>query len=240
MKTALVTGGTRGIGRAIVEKLISENYRVIFTYHSKSEIAESMIKEYGSDKVSAKCIIGFNKVDYHQWLKQVQEQYGSIDSLILNAGITKDSMFITMSETDFSDVISSNFLNQFLLIQMVAKGMVYRKSGSIVILSSVAASNGSPGQTNYSASKGALLSFAKTLSKELGPYQIRVNTVSPGFIETDMTKKVDKKIIDNMKDTIPLRRLGAASEIANVVSFLISSQASYVQGANIVVDGGMT
>jgi 3-oxoacyl-[acyl-carrier protein] reductase len=240
MKTALVTGGTRGIGRAIVERLLAEEYNIVFTYHSKSEIADSMIKEFGANRVSSKCTKGFGKKEFHEWLKEIQASFGPIDSLVVNAGITRDAMFLTMTEENFTEVMSSNFLDSFLLIQMVAKGMVYRRSGSIVVLSSVAATDGSPGQTNYSASKGALISFAKTLGKELGPYQVRVNSVSPGFIETDMTKKVDQKVIDHMKGSIPLKRLGQAKEIANVVSFLLSSQASYIHGSNIVVDGGMT
>lgn len=239
MKTAIVTGGTRGIGRAIVERLQREKYFVFFTYKNSDSIAREIESAYEDGSVKGVRLDINDHQDVQNFVKEVQAKTSKIDLIVLNAGITKDSLFATMTQDDWVSVNRTNHLDNFFLLQAVAKVMIYQKDGQIVFVSSVAGFGGSPGQSNYSSSKGAINSFAKNLSKEMGKHKVRVNVVSPGFIETDMSKKVNPMYLRDLVRTIPLGRMGKPNEVAAVVSFLASEEAAYVHGTNIVVDGGL-
>ena len=234
-KTAIVTGGTRGIGRAIVEKLQKENYNVYFTFSKSFEISKEIENNYPDTSVRGFCINNNIK----KVIDDILLECSNVDLLVVNSGITRDNLFAIMEEKDWYEVHHVNHLQNFQLLQTIVKQMIYQKYGNIIFISSIASFSGNLGQSSYASSKGAITSFSKNLSKELGQFWLRVNTISPGYIDTDMTRSISSKSIKELIKTIPLKIFGKPEEIASVVSFLSSEQASYINGANIVVDGGI-
>ncbi len=241
-KTALVTGGARGIGAAIVRDLAEGGATVLFTYRRNRDAASALAADWKGD---AGIVRGFecdskDTESVCALVDQVIEEYGSIDILVLNAGVTRDQYLMMMNDEDFDKVIDTNLKGAFRFAKAVSRAMMARKSGTIVAISSTAAHFGTAGQTNYCASKGGLEAFCRALAAELAPKGIRVNVVTPGFIDTEMTAKMPRQIKQAAKDRILLKRFGTADEVAKVVCFLASDEASYIVGQSIVVDGGLT
>jgi len=239
-KIALVTGASRGIGRAIAAALGSEQATVIGTATSQAGadsitagLVDAGIKGTGmvldvSDPESiAVCI------------KQVNESYGAPDILVNNAGITRDNLLMMMKDEQWNDIIDTNLSSVFRMSKAVIRPMMKKRSGRIINISSVVGATGNPGQTNYAASKAGLVGFSKSLAREIGSRNITVNTVAPGFIDTDMTRELTTEQRDALTAQIPLRRLGSAEEVAATVVFLASPAAAYITGETIHVNGGM-
>lgn len=240
-KTAIVTGGSRGIGRAICVALAQEGANVVTCYAHGADGANETVKlcqEYGVKAEAIKADVA-NNDDVAAMITKVKSEYGSVDILVNNAGITKDNLILKMNEADFNQVIDTNLKGAFLCIQNVAKIMLKQKSGKIINISSVVGVSGNAGQANYAASKAGLIGLTKSVAKELGSRGITVNAVAPGFIETDMTAKLPDEVVDEMKKSIPMKSLGQVEDVANLVAFLASDHARYITGQVICVDGGM-
>ncbi len=240
-KTALITGATRGIGKGIAEAFAKQGANVAFTYSSSVEAAVALEKELEAMGVKAK---GYQsnaaKFDAAQDLAaDVLKEFGSIDVLINNAGITKDNLLMRISESDFDDVIEVNLKSVFNLTKAVIRPMMKQRGGSIINMSSVVGVQGNAGQTNYAASKSGMLGFTKSVALELGSRNIRCNAIAPGFIETEMTAKLDEKVVDGWRQAIPLKRGGSPEDIANACVFLASDMSTYITGQTLNVDGGM-
>ncbi len=236
-QTILVTGGSRGIGRAIVERFAREGGRVFFTYHQSAEQAAQVAAGCGAQAIQCSQT---DSAAVSRAVDQVLAGTGQIDILVNNAGITSDQFLMLMPEEDWSKVVDTNLNGAFRWCKAVSRPMLKARRGVIINIASVSGLVGVMGQTNYAASKGALLAFGRALAAELGPRGIRVNTVVPGFIETDMTAKVPRQIRQQSLERITLKRFGKPEEVAAVVSFLASSSASYILGQTIIVDGGLT
>lgn len=240
-KTAIVTGGSRGIGRAICIALAKEGANVVTCYAHGADGANETVKlcqEYGVKAEAVKADVADND-DVAAMITKVKTEYGSVDILVNNAGITKDNLILKMNEDDFNQVIDTNLKGAFLCIQNVARIMLKQKSGKIINISSVVGVSGNAGQANYAASKAGLIGMTKSVAKELGSRGITVNAVAPGFIETDMTAKLPDEVVDEMKKSIPMKSLGQVEDVANLVAFLASDNARYITGQVICVDGGM-
>ncbi len=241
-KKALVTGGSRGIGKAVVIDLASRGADVVFTYHSSEEAAKNLqeeVKKYGTKIFSIQADAGdFAKAN--EVIKFTLEKLGGLDILVNNAGITKDNLLLRMSEEDFDAVIDANLKSVFNYSKAVIKIMIGQKSGKIINIASVVGLIGNPGQANYVASKAGVIGFTKSLAKELASRNINVNTIAPGYIATDMTNKLNVAQKDVIKSLIPLKKIGSAEDIAKVVSFLSSSESDYITGQTIAVDGGLS
>ncbi|NQX82055.1 MAG: 3-oxoacyl-[acyl-carrier-protein] reductase [Flavobacteriaceae bacterium] len=240
-KTAIITGATRGIGRAIAIEYAKQGANVAFTYSSSVDAAVKLEEELTSLGIKAK---GYKsnaaKFDAAQELAaDVLKEFGSIDILVNNAGITRDNLLMRMSEQDFDDVIEVNLKSVFNLTKAVIKPMMKQRKGSIINMSSVVGVNGNAGQSNYSASKAGILGFSRSVALELGSRNIRSNVIAPGFIETEMTEKLDQEVVKGWRKSIPLRRGGTPEDIANVCVFLASDMSAYVTGQTLGVDGGM-
>ena len=240
-KTALVTGATRGIGRAIALLFAQHGANVAFTYHSSSAAAEAIIKEMESFGVQAKAFASdaASFESSHEVVKQVVEVFGRIDILVNNAGITKDGLMMRMSEQQWDDVINTNLKSAFNFIHAVTPVMAKQRGGSIINMSSVVGVSGNAGQCNYSASKAGLIGLTKSIAKEMGPRGIRANAIAPGFIETDMTNKLSQEVRDAWAQQIPLRRGGTPEDVAKVALFLASDLSGYVSGQVINCCGAM-
>ncbi len=239
-KKALVTGSTRGIGKAIVHRLAKAGADVVVTGTTEEkakEVAESL-KSYGVNAIGVKMDLRDDK-SIEEAFEKINEEFGDIDILVNNAGITRDALFMRMSDEDWEDVINVNLNGTFRVTKRVVRGMIKKRWGRIINMSSVIGFAGNQGQTNYSASKSALLGFTKSLAKELGPRNITVNAVAPGFIETDMTAGLSEEVKEWYKSHIVLGRFGSPEEVADVVLFLSSDMASYITGEIIHVNGGM-
>ncbi len=237
-KVALVTGGSRGIGKACAFELAKAGCDVVINYAGNSEAAEKTVEELKALGSNASCykFDVSNQAEVDENIAKIIEQYGRIDVLLNNAGITRDDLFIRMDADKWNAVINTNLNSAFYVSKPVVKLMMKQRSGSIVNTSSIVGLYGNPGQANYSAAKAGLIGFTKSLAKELGSRGIRVNAVCPGFIATDMTK--DLPNIDEYLKAIALRRLGEAEDIAKAVKFL-ALDADYITGQALEVDGGM-
>ncbi len=240
-KIALVTGGTRGIGKKVAEKFAKEGYNLVLNYVSDNTDINSVIdsfKEYKNEVILVKADVSkFNECE--NLVKEAIEKFGKIDVLVNNAGITKDGLIAMMKEDAFDRVIDVNLKGTFNMTRNVVPYMMKKRCGNIVNISSVVGVVGNAGQSNYAASKAGIIGFTKSLAKELAPRNIRVNAVAPGFIDTDMTSVLTDKVKDNIYSQIPLKRMGEAEEVANVVYFLSDDESSYITGQVINVDGGM-
>ncbi len=226
---ALVTGGNRGIGAAIAKSLKAAGYTVIVTYRSGSAPADL-------DSVQLD-VTSTESVDAAFAL--IEEKWGTPEIVVCNAGITKDTLSMRMSDEDFADVIDANLTGAFRTARRATKGLLKLKRGRLIFIGSVVGLSGSAGQVNYSASKAGLVGMARSFARELGSRGITSNVVAPGFVETDMTATLDEKRRDEIAKSVPLQRFCSAEEIADVVTFLASPQASYITGAVIPVDGGL-
>ena len=242
-KVALVTGGTGGIGGEICKALIKEGYQVIAGYysggqHEKAQKWQVEMREQGYDIALAYGNIR-NWESCQECIEKINREFGSIDVLVNNAGITKDNLLMRISETDFDKVIEVNLKSVFNLTKAVIRPMMKQRSGSIINMSSVVGLKGNAGQANYAASKAGILGFSKSVALELGSRNIRSNVVAPGFIETEMTAKLDEKVVEGWRNEIPLKRGGSPKDIANACVFLASDMSSYITGQTLSVDGGM-
>jgi len=236
-QVVVVTGGSRGIGKAIVERFAAQGARVFFTYHQSDDLAQTVAAACGAEAI--KCS-QTDAAAIDAAVSRVVKAAGKIDVLVNNAGITADMFLMLMSAEDWNKVIDTNLNGAFRWCKAVSRPMLGARRGIIINIASVAGLVGVMGQTNYAASKGALLAFSRALAAELGGKGIRVNTVVPGFIETDMTARVPRQIKQSSLEHIVLKRFGQPSEVAAVVTFLASDAASYIMGQTIVVDGGLT
>lgn len=236
-KVALVTGGSRGIGKACALELANAGYDVAINFVGNVEAAEATVAELkalGSDSQAFKFDVT-NKETVEAGIKEIIEKYGKIDVLVNNAGITRDGLFMRMSPENWEAVINTNLNSAYYVSNPVAKLMIKQRSGAIVNMSSIVGIYGNAGQANYAAAKAGLIGFTKALAKELASRNVRVNAVAPGFIETDMTKDLP---LEGMAEHIPLKRLGSPTDIAKAVKFL-AEDATYVTGQVLQVDGGL-
>lgn len=240
-KTAIITGASRGIGRGVALNFAKQGANVAFTYSSSVDAANLLEKELNTYGVKAKGYqsnaANFN--DSQKLAEDVLQEFGTIDVLVNNAGITKDNLLMRMSEDDFDKVIEINLKSVFNMTKAVQRTMLKQKKGSIINMSSVVGVKGNAGQTNYAASKAGIIGFSKSVALELGSRNIRCNVIAPGFIETEMTSQLDERKVAEWRSTIPLKRGGIPDDIANACIFLASDLSSYVTGQTLNVDGGM-
>ena len=240
-KSAIITGATRGIGRGIAIEYAKQGANIAFTFSSSVDAATALEKELTDIGVKAK---GYqsNAADFEaaqELAKEVLKEFGSIDILVNNAGITKDNLLMRITEEDFDKVIEVNLKSVFNLTKAVIRPMMKQRSGSIINMSSVVGLKGNAGQSNYAASKAGIVGFSKSVALELGSRNIRSNVVAPGFIETEMTAKLDEATVQSWRDGIPLKRGGQPIDIANACVFLGADMSSYITGQTLSVDGGM-
>ena len=240
-KCAIVTGAAKGIGKAIALKLASLGANIVLNYRSSEEKAietENEIKALGVEVLRVKGDIS-NISDVENLINTAKENFGKIDIMVNNAGITKDTLILRMKEEDFDSVINVNLKGVFNCLKTITPVMVKQREGKIINLSSVVGLSGNAGQVNYAASKAGVIGMTKSAARELASRGITVNAVAPGFIETDMTEVLGDKFKEEAKKAIPLKRLGKPEDVANVVAFLASEDANYITGQVIQVDGGM-
>ena len=240
-KVAIVTGASRGIGKAIAQQFIAQGAKVAFTYRSSAEAAEALEQELSAGGGTVK---GFQSdaasmTDAERLVGEVVEAFGTVDIVINNAGITDDTLLMRMTEEQWDRVISVNLKSCFNLTKAVMRTMLKARSGSIVNISSVVGVQGNAGQANYAASKAGILGFTKSVALELGSRNIRCNAIAPGFIETEMTAKLDADTVQGWRDAIPLKRGGTPEDVANLCVFLASDMSAYITGQTLNVDGGM-
>lgn len=240
-KVALVTGGTRGIGKAVVLKFAQEGANIAFTGSKLTESTEALEKELSAFGIKAKAyasnVASFS--ESKELVDQVMADFGAIDILVNNAGITKDGLLMRMTEEQWDDVINVNLKSAFNFVHAVAPLMMKQRKGSIINMSSVVGLSGNAGQANYSASKAGMIGFTKSIAKELGSRGIRANTICPGFILTDMTDSLSEDLKKKWAEQIPLRRGGDPVDVANTALFLASDLSAYITGQEIAVCGGM-
>ena len=234
-KIAIVTGASRGIGKAIAIELASAGATVIVNYNRNAEAAEAVAAEIDGIAVQA----DISTKEGCERLIETAVNQGGVDILVNNAGITRDGLMVRMSDEDWNDVLNTNLQSAFRLCRAATEIMMRARSGSIINITSVSGIRGNAGQANYAASKAALAAMSTSLAKEMGRRGIRVNCVAPGFVATDMVDAMNPKIVEGAKAMIPMRRLAEPKEIAKVVRFLASDDASYVTGQQWVVDGGL-
>ena len=240
-KTAIITGGSRGIGKGIAMVFAQHGANIAFTYSSSVESANSLEKELSNYGVKVKSYQS-NAADHKEsqdLVANVLTDFGSIDVLVNNAGITKDNLLMRMGEEDFDKVIEVNLKSVFNMTKAVQRTMLKQRKGSIINMSSVVGVKGNAGQSNYAASKAGIIGFSKSIALELGSRNIRSNVIAPGFIETEMTSKLDEKNVEVWRNAIPLKRGGSPEDIANACVFLASDLSAYVTGQTLNVDGGM-
>ena len=240
-KVAIITGASRGIGKAIAKKFVENGAIVAFTYLSSEEKAKALEAELTSNGGTAK---GFksNAADFDQaqdLATAVVKEFGQIDTVVNNAGITRDTLLMRMSEDQWDEVIQVNLKSVFNLTKAVLRPMLKARKGSIINMSSIVGIRGNGGQANYAASKAGIIGFTKSIALELGSRNIRSNAVAPGFIETEMTDALDPEVVQGWRDTIPLKRGGQPDDVANLCVFLASDMSTYITGQTLNVDGGM-
>ena len=240
-KIALITGGTRGIGKQIALTLAKNGYDIAINYRTENEALKETKKLVEENSVKCFAVKGdvSNYEDCERFVKEIIVEYGKIDVLVNNAGITRDTLLMRMKKEDFEDVIDTNLVGTFNVTKNVISYMMKARSGRIINISSVVGVSGNAGQTNYSASKAGIIGFTKSLAKEVASRGILVNAVAPGFIETDMTDVLKEDVKEQIAKTIPLKRMGRAEDVANVVKFLAGEDSTYITGQIINVDGGM-
>lgn len=240
-KNVIITGASRGIGRGIAQVFAEYGANVAFTYSSSEAPALELEKELSSKGVKTKAYKS-NAASFEESEKLVAavlEDFESIDVLINNAGITKDNLLMRMGEDDFDKVIEINLKSVFNMTKAVQRTMLKQRKGSIINMSSVVGVKGNAGQANYAASKAGMIGFTKSIALELGSRNIRCNAIAPGFIETEMTEKLDEKTVQGWRDAIPLKRGGSPEDVANACLYLASDLSAYVTGQVLNVDGGM-
>ena len=240
-KTALITGASKGIGRAIANRFAEQGANVAFTYLSSVEKGQALEEELKSNGVNAK---GYRSdaSDFQaaqDLIAGVVEDFGSLDILINNAGITRDNLLMRMSEEQWDEIQTVNLKSCFNTVKAASRTLMKQKSGSIINMSSVVGVKGNPGQANYAASKAGIIGFSKSVALELGSRNIRCNVIAPGFIETEMTDALDEKTVQTWRDAIPLKRGGSPEDVADACVYLGSDMSSYVTGQVLQVDGGM-
>jgi 3-oxoacyl-[acyl-carrier protein] reductase len=238
----IVTGGSKGIGKAIVETLAAEGNSIVFSYKSDTDAANAIVQALSlqGKKVYAFQADVSDMAQVEKFIAFAKETLGGIDCLVNNAGITRDKSLFIMPKQDWDDVINTNLTGYFNVTRSIIGHFMKNKKGCIVNVTSVSGQTGVAGQTNYCASKAGIIGFSRSLAKEVAKLAIRVNCVAPGYIETDMTKKMNEKHIDEIKKLIPMQRLGMPQDVADLVSFLISDKAGYITGHIFTVDGGLT
>jgi 3-oxoacyl-[acyl-carrier protein] reductase len=240
-KTVIITGATRGIGKGIAQVLAQHGANIAFTYSSSVDAAVALESELHSLGVKAK---GYqsNAAEFEAaqlLVNEVLKEFGTIDVLINNAGITKDNLLMRISEADFDSVIDINLKSVFNLTKAVIRPMMKQRAGSIIHMSSIVGLKGNAGQANYAASKAGIIGFSKSVALELGSRNIRSNVIAPGFIETEMTEKLSDEVVAEWRKSIPLKRGGTPEDIANACLFLASDMSSYITAQTLSVDGGM-
>jgi len=240
-KTVIITGASRGIGKGIAEVFANHGANIAFTYSASAESALILENELNAKGIKAK---GYqsNAADFNEaqtFVEEVLNDFGKIDVLINNAGITKDNLLMRMSEEDFDKVIDVNLKSVFNMTKAIQKTFLKQRSGSIINMSSVVGVKGNAGQTNYAASKAGVIGFTKSVALELGSRNIRCNAIAPGFIETEMTAKLNEEVVKGWRESIPLKRGGSTEDVANACLFFASDMSAYVTGQVLNVDGGM-
>ena len=240
-KVAIITGGSRGIGKSICETFAQNGSNIAFTYNNSKDSAEALAKELNSSGIKAKAYKSdaSNFDDATKLVEDVLDDFGKIDILVNNAGIKKDNLLMRMEKSDFDSVINTNLSSVFNLTKASIKTFLKQRNGSIINISSVVGVKGNAGQSNYSASKAGIIGFSKSIALELGSRNIRSNVIAPGFIETDMTNSLSEDVINSWKESIPLKRGGNPSDVGNACVFLASDLSSYITGQTLHVDGGM-
>ncbi|WP_462264851.1 3-oxoacyl-[acyl-carrier-protein] reductase [Mucilaginibacter sp.] len=240
-KTALITGASKGIGRTIAAKFVEHGANVAFTYLSSVEKGQALEQELQADGLKVKGYRSdaskFNEAD--QLITDIMADFGTLDIVVNNAGITKDGLLIRMTEENWDDVLEVNLKSVFNITKAASKPMMKARAGVFINMSSVVGVKGNPGQANYAASKAGIIGFTKSIAKELGSRNIRANVVAPGFIKTEMTEVLDPKVVEGWTQDIPLKRAGETEDVANACIFLASDMATYITGQVIPVDGGM-
>ncbi len=240
-RNAIITGGTRGIGKEIAKTLAKSGANIAINYRKYNEEVEGLIEELkglGVKALAIKCDVR-NDDEVNNFIKEVKENFGSIDILINNAGVTKDGLLLRMSEKDFNDVIDINLKGTFNMTKAVSPIMVKQRSGKIINISSVVGIAGNAGQCNYAASKAGVIGFSKSVARELASRNINVNVIAPGYINTEMTSVLPDSVKEEVLKTIPMKKIGEPKEIANLALFLSSDLSNYITGQVINVDGGM-
>ena len=241
MKTALITGGSRGIGSAVC-KALSANHKVVIGYSNSKEEAkklEESINSNGGNAMSVKIDVS-DKNSINTAFEEIEKSYGIVEVLVNNAGITRDNILPRMKDSEWDDVIQTNLTGSYLTTQRAIKNMMKNKWGRIIFISSVVGISGNQGQSNYAASKAGLIGFAKSVSKEMGARNITSNVIAPGYIETDMTSFLSEENKENIIEQLSIKRIGKPEDISNVVSFLSSEESEYITGQVISVDGGLS
>ncbi len=240
-KVALITGATRGIGKQIAIKLAKEGYDIAINYRNENDDLSITQKEIENENVKCLAVKGdvSNFEDTKRFVDEVIAEFGQIDVLVNNAGITKDMLILRMEKEDFESVINVNLTGTFNVTKNVVPYMMKKRTGRVINISSVVGVSGNAGQSNYAASKAGIIGFTKSLAKELASRNILVNSIAPGFIETDMTAVLKDDVKTEISKNIPLKRMGTSNDVANVVKFLASDDSSYITGQVINVDGGM-
>ena len=241
-KVAVVTGGSRGIGRAIALELAVQGFKVVVNYRSQEAQAQKVVETIqgmGGEAVAIQAHVA-SAQDVEEMARRVKGTWGSVGVLVNNAGITRDNILVRMKEEEWDQVLETNLKGAFLCSQVFVKDMMRARWGRIVNITSVVGVTGNPGQTNYAASKAGLVGFTKALAREVASRGITVNAIAPGYIETEMTQGLSQKVKEAMLEAIPLGRFGSPEEVAKLVSLLASSHGGYITGQVLVVDGGMT